>query len=125
MFGDINQVTLMGNVTKDPEVRALSSGSEVMNLSIATNYRIQNKTTSQWENQPEFHEVVVWKGVTELAKRIKKGTKIYVEGRLKYKTWESNGVKKYKTEIDSYKIILLDRYLGKDETSINPDDLPF
>lgn len=145
VFGDINEVRVMGNITQDLEARRTSNGNSVLNFSLATNrsYRVED----EWKEEVEFHNIVVWGGDAEqLVKRAKKGTRLYVEGRLQTRKWEGNdGKTNYRTEIVAQKVILVDRYektpmdggntqagsvsketaSESDESTINPDDLPF
>jgi single-strand DNA-binding protein len=110
MFGDINEVRIMGNLTRDPELRTISTGTSVCNFSVATNRRyLQNE---EWKEEVEFHNVVVWAQRAEsFAQRAKKGTRVFVEGRLQTRSWEDqNGSKQFKTEIVASRIILIDRY---------------
>ncbi len=114
MFGDINRVTLMGNVTKDPDLRYTPSGSAVVSFSIATNRRYQKD--NQWLDEVAFHNIVVWNNAEGLAKRIRKGTRIYVEGRVQTRSWDGqDGKKNYKTEIIAEKVILIARYEGSND----------
>ncbi|MCA9386563.1 single-stranded DNA-binding protein [Candidatus Dojkabacteria bacterium] len=145
MFGDINRATLMGNVTRDPELRYTTSGSAVLSFSIATNRRY--KSGDDWKDEVAYHNIVVWRSAENLAKRLKKGTRIYVEGRMQTRSWDGDdGKKNYKTEVVADSVILIDRFEGKgesmsnsdtasgtgntssandDDTLIEPDDLPF
>jgi single-strand DNA-binding protein len=148
MFGDINRVTLMGNVTKEPDLRYTPSGTSVISFSIATNRRY--KKGEEWVDEPSFHNIVVWNQAEQLAQRIKKGTRIYVEGRLQTRSWDDKeGKKQYKTEVVSDRVILIARYEGEGQggnfnkgeqsqsanefpagepagdDSIDPSDLPF
>ncbi|BCX13945.1 MAG: hypothetical protein KatS3mg085_477 [Candidatus Dojkabacteria bacterium] len=145
MFGDVNKVILMGNVTNEPDLRFTPSGSAVLNFGIATNRSY--KKNDEWENEVTYHNIVVWRNAEALAQRIKKGTRVYIEGRLQTRSWEnSEGQKQYKTEVNADDVILVARYEGgSDENkaesssdtkatsnnddsvddSIDPDDLPF
>lgn len=114
MFGDVNKVTLMGNVTKDPDLRYTPSGSAVVSFSIATNRRYQKD--NQWQDEVSFHNIVVWNSAESLAQRIRKGTRIYIEGRLQTRSWDGqDGKKNYKTEIIAEKVILIARYEGSND----------
>lgn len=141
MFGDLNKVQLMGNVTADPDLRFTTSGSAVLNFSVATNRRY--KQGEEWKDEVSYHNVVVWRSAEQLAKRIKKGTRVLIEGRIQNRSWEGNdGEKKYRTEVVADDVMLIARYEGgsddassaaapkgdnapKSDESIDPDDLPF
>ena len=90
---------LYGNLTRDPEVRALPSGQNVANFSIATN-RVYKDKDGQKKEQTEYHNVVAFGRQADLiAQYMKKGRPLYVEGRLQTRSWESEGKKNYRTEI--------------------------
>jgi single-strand DNA-binding protein len=110
MFGDVNEVRIMGNITRDLEVRTVSTGTSVCNFSVATNRRYQQN--DEWKEEVEFHNVVLWGPRAEsFAQRARKGTRVYIEGRLQTRSWEDqNGSKQFKTEIVVNRIILIDRY---------------
>lgn len=112
MFGDINKVTILGNAVREPEVRTTNDGKAVANISIVTNRKY--KQGEEWKEIAEFHDVTLWKSAEIVGPRILKGTRLYVEGRLAYKSYEKDGVKKYKTEIVVEKIILLSKYKGEE-----------
>ena len=95
----VNRVTLIGNLGKDPEVRKTPSGSTVASFSLATTEKFTDKQ-GQRQEQTEWHNVVAWnKSAETIAQYLKKGSSVYVEGKLKTQSWEDNGVKKYRTEI--------------------------
>ncbi len=104
----LNRAQLIGNVTADPEVRALPSGQRVANFSIATNRRY---TDSAWVQQdvPEYHNIALFGKLAEIAEQyVKKGNKLYMEGRIQTRSWEDqSGQKKYKTEIVGEQMIML------------------
>jgi single-strand DNA-binding protein len=96
----INKAILIGNVGKDPEVKRLESGITVANFSLATteNYTAKNGekvTTTEW------HNIVLWRGLAEVAEKyVKKGSKLYIEGKIRTRAWEDkDGTKRYTTEI--------------------------
>lgn len=95
----INKIVLYGNLTRDPEVRALPSGQNVANFSLATN-RVYKDKDGQKKEQTEFHNVVAFGRQADLiAQYMKKGRPLYVEGRLQTRSWESEGKKNYRTEV--------------------------
>ncbi|MDD5165704.1 MAG: single-stranded DNA-binding protein [Candidatus Pacebacteria bacterium] len=95
----LNKVILIGNLTRDPELKALPSGTKVCSFSIATNRNFKDKDGNRQE-AVEFHNVVVFGRVAELVGQyLKKGSQAYVEGRLQTRSWEQNNEKKYRTEI--------------------------
>jgi len=142
----VNKVILVGNVGKDPDVRHLDSGVTVARFSLATNETYTDKSGKK-VTQTEWHNIVVWRGLAEVAEKyVKAGKLLFVEGRLKTSSYDDKeGIKKYKTEIfcDNF------RFLGSsgsadsggngsheksaeqltvsepENTIPEPDDLPF
>ncbi|MDO8499127.1 MAG: single-stranded DNA-binding protein [bacterium] len=110
---DLNRATLIGNITRDPEVRSTPTGKSVATVGIATN-RMWTDAAGQKQKQAEFHNVVFWGKLAEIAGQyLKKGKKIYVEGRLQTRDWTGqDGVKKYRTEIVADNMIMLDHAGG-------------
>jgi single-strand DNA-binding protein len=95
----LNKVYLIGNLTRDPELKALPSGTKVCSFGLATNYTFKNKD-GQRQDQTEFHNVVVFGRTGELAHQyLKKGSQALIEGRIQTRSWEQNNEKKYRTEI--------------------------
>jgi len=95
----LNKVFIIGNLTRDPELKALPSGTKVCSFSVATN-RVYKDKDGNRQDATEFHNVSAFARVGELvAQYMKKGSQVYVEGRLQTRSWESNGEKKYRTEI--------------------------
>lgn len=95
----LNKVLLYGNLTRDPETRALPSGQQVANFSIATN-RVYKDKEGQKKEQTEYHNVVAFGRQADLiGQYMKKGKALYVEGRLQTRSWETEGKKNYRTEI--------------------------
>ena len=101
MAGSINKVILIGNLGKDPEVRYLESGVAVCNFSIATGETYKDKNSGEKVTHTEWHNIVLWRGLAEVAEKyLKKGAKIYIEGKLRTRSWQDQeGVTKYTTEI--------------------------
>lgn len=110
---NLNRAMIIGNLTKDPEMRYTPSGQPVTTITVATN-RSWVDSSGQRQEQTEFHDVVAWGKLAEICSQIlAKGRKAYVEGRLQTRSWEGqDGIKRYKTEIIADNIIALDRLGG-------------
>lgn len=104
----LNKAQIIGNVTRDPEVRQIPSGQMVCTIGVATN-RVWNNPQGEKQEQTEFHNVVCWGRLAEIAGQyLKKGTKVYFEGRLQTRTWDDDsGKKNYRTEIVGENMIIL------------------
>jgi single-strand DNA-binding protein len=100
-MGSLNKVMLIGNLGKDPEVRAIPSGAKVANFSIATTDSYTDKNTNQKVEKTEWHNIVMWRGLAEIAEKyLRKGSQVYIEGRLQTRSWDDqNGQKRYTTEV--------------------------
>jgi single-strand DNA-binding protein len=95
----LNKAIIIGNLTRDPEIKALPSGNKVCSFSLATNRNYKDKDGNRQE-AVEFHNIVVFGRTAELvAQYLKKGSQACVEGRIQTRSWEQDGVKKYRTEI--------------------------
>ncbi|MEK7641921.1 MAG: single-stranded DNA-binding protein [Patescibacteria group bacterium] len=95
----LNKAFIIGNLTRDPELKALPSGTKVCSFSVATNRTFKDKDGNR-QDATEFHNISAFARTGELvAQYLKKGSQVYVEGRLQTRSWESNGEKKYRTEI--------------------------
>ena len=102
MAGSVNKVILVGNLGKDPEVRRLTSGDPVVNLSIATSESWRDKASGEKKEKTEWHRVVIFnKNLAEVAEKyLRKGAKVYVEGQLQTRKWtDKDGAEKYSTEV--------------------------
>lgn len=119
---NLNKVMLIGNVTRDPEVRKTPNGQTVASVGLATNRR-WNDQSGQRQEQVEYHNIVVWRKLAEIVGQyVKKGSKIYIEGRLQTRSWDDqSGVKKYKTEIVAENLIMLDRAGSAPDTTNTPN----
>ncbi len=96
----VNKVILVGRLGKDPEVRHLENGATVANFSMATSETYKDRQTGEKREQTEWHNVVLWRGLAEVAEKyVKKGDMIYVEGKLRTRSWEKDGVTRYTTEV--------------------------
>ncbi len=105
----VNKVILLGNVGKDPEVKFLPSGLPVANLTLATSDRFKDKA-GEWQDRTEWHNLTAYQRVAEIIRDyVKKGSKLYVEGRIQTRSWDdqASGQKKYRTEIIVNDIVLL------------------
>ena len=108
----INKVILVGNVGLDPEVRTLETGVKVARVRLATTERIFNRQTNETTEHTEWHTITLWRGLAEVVdKYVRKGSQIYVEGSLRSREWERDGVKHYATEIVADDMKLLGRRL--------------
>lgn len=107
---DLNQVLLVGRLTRDPELRTTGSGIPVCQIGVATGFVYTNQQTGQKTEQTEFHSVVLWRKLAEIANQyLKKGRKVLIQGRLQTRSWDANdGTKKYRTEIIADNMIMLD-----------------
>ena len=110
-MSSVNKVILIGNVGKDPDVRYLDKGAAIANFSLATTergYTMQNGT--QVPDRTEWHSIVLWRNLAEWAEKyIRKGMKIYVEGKLQTRTWEKDGARHSRTEVIAENIQVLYR----------------
>ena len=107
----VNKVILVGNLGADPEVRHLPSGIPVANFRVATSETFKDKTTGERREQTEWHNVVAWRGLAEvIEKYLRKGSKVYVEGKLRNRQWQDkDGNTRYTTEIQADEMRMLDR----------------
>ena len=106
----LNRAQIIGNLTRDPEVRQTPQGVSVATFGVATNYT-WNDNNGQKQEKAEFHNVVVWRKLAEIcAQYLKKGSKVFIEGKMQTRDWTGeDGVKRYKTEIIAENMIMLDR----------------
>lgn len=110
---------LVGNLGADPEIRHLQNGASVANFRIATSETYKDKTTGERREQTEWHSLVAWRGLAEITEKyLRKGSKVYVEGKLRTRQWQDkDGNTKYTTEIHVDEMTMLDR--ASDNTSGN------
>jgi len=100
MARGVNKVILVGTLGQDPEVKYLTNGNAVCNLSLATSEQWKDKQTGEKKEKTEWHRVVMFGKVAEIAgEYCRKGSQIYIEGKLETREWEKDGVKRYTTEI--------------------------
>lgn len=120
---NLNKAMIIGNLTRDPEVRTTPAGASVASFSVATNF-VWTDANSQRQEKVEYHKVVAWRKLADIiGQYLKKGSKVYIEGRLQTRDWTGqDGVKRTSTEIIAENMIMLDRPTG---TSHAPaTDLP-
>lgn len=106
---DLNKAMLIGRLTRDPEARTTPQGTSVTSFSVATNFRWKDATGNQ-QDKTEYHDIVAWRKLAEIcAQYLKKGAKVYIEGRLQTRSWDDqSGNKRYRTEIVADNMIMLD-----------------
>ena len=105
----VNKVILVGNAGNDPEFRVMPNGNGVANVSLATSETWKDKTTGEQQEKTEWHRVIFFNRLAEIVEQyIKKGSKLYIEGRLQTRSWEQDGVKRYTTEIVASEMQMLD-----------------
>lgn len=138
----VNKVILVGNLGKDPEVRHLEGGTAVANFPLATTETYKDKS-GQRQSQTEWHNIVLWRGLAEVAEKyLKKGNQIYLEGKLRSRSWEDKeGNTRYITEVVADSMTMLGSKKDSEERQASPtsyeknedpivpsdedDDLPF
>lgn len=142
----LNKVQLYGNLTRDPEIRAMPSGQQVANFGIATNRTFKDKSGKRQE-QTEFHNLVAFGRTAEvIGQYLKKGRPVYVEGRIQTRSWDKDGAKQYRTEIvvenfqfgpstgekdtrDDFDGVdapaATDEQITYPDEEVNPEDVPF
>ena len=111
MSGSVNKVTLVGNLGRDPEIRAMQNGDKIVQLSLATSDRWKDKTSGEQREKTEWHRVVIFNdALGRIAEQyLKKGSTVYIEGQLQTRKWtdQQSGQEKYTTEV------VLQRYRGE------------
>lgn len=138
----INKVIVVGNVGADPEIRVIDGGAKVARIRLATTERVYNKEKNESKELTEWHNITLWRGLADIVDRyVRKGTQLYIEGKLRTREYEKNGAKCYATDIVADELKLL----GRREAQVtqaapqptpappaipnipapDPDDLPF
>lgn len=133
----VNKVILVGNLGKDPEIRYLDGGVAVANFPLATSESYKDKAGNRVD-QTEWHNVVLWRGLAEVTEKyLKKGSQVYIEGKIRSRSWDDKeGVKRYTTEIVADTMTMLGGRRDSDSASSTngnqgvsdsapEDDLPF
>ena len=124
MSNGLNKVLILGNLGADPDIKYTQAGSPVANLSIATSESWKDKTTNEKVEKVEWHRVVVFGRLAEIAEQyLKKGSKIFVEGKLQTRDWEdSEGKKRYTTEVIAREMTMLDSKGDSNASSPKPSN---
>ena len=119
MSGSVNKVILIGNLGKDPEVRRLENGAVLASFSIATSESYIDKQSGDKKEITDWHDIVLWRGLAEVAEKyLVKGTKIYVEGKLKKRSWQDKeGVTRYSTEVVGDEMTILSKIENKENNT--------
>ncbi len=125
----INKVVLLGNVGKDPEVKYLESGTAVATFPLATSENFKDKNGER-QTRTEWHNIVLWRGLAEVAEKyVKKGTQLYIEGKITSRSYEKDGQTRYFTEIVANEMKMLgSRNSGQGSNSSDlpmPEEPPF
>jgi single-strand DNA-binding protein len=108
-MSDLNRVTLVGRLTRDPEVRYTSGGMAIVNLGLAVNGRQKDGASGQWVEKPNFFDVKLFgERFERLAQHLEKGRRVGVDGRLEWSSWETDGQKRSKVEIVANELQFLD-----------------
>ncbi len=133
-MSSLNKAMIIGNLGKDPELKYMPNGKAVASFSIATSQKWKDNDGNQQE-KTEWHNVTAFEKLAEIVgEYVKKGSKVYIEGRLQTDQWEKDGVKHYSTKIIASQMVMLGGKTEKNETEAQPssqqeapkdDDLPF
>jgi len=117
----VNKVILVGNLGKDPKIKTLDNGTKLASFTVATTERYKDKE-GNYQDQTEWHRIVAWRWLADLTeKNLKKGSKVYIEGKLSTRSYEQDGVQKYTTDIVAREIITMSRGEG---SSYNSPPIP-
>lgn len=136
-LGTLNKVLLMGRLTRDPETRYTASGAPVVNFGLAVNRRYQDQS-GEWRDETCFVNAVAWRKLAErLSSQLKKGSAVFVEGRLQSRSWEAqDGTRRSTIEVNAMSVQVLDKREGGSSESVpsepdaemppgEDDDIPF
>jgi len=118
----VNKVILIGNLGRDPEVRHLESGVPVASFSIATSETYTDRNSGEKKTVTEWHNIVLWRGLAEVAEKyLHKGDQVFIEGKLRTRQWEKEGVTRYTTEVVGDSMTMLG---GRPRTEESPVEAP-
>lgn len=120
----LNQVQLIGNLTKDPELKQTKSGNSVVTFTIATSRSVKNGDV--WDEETDFHNVIIWGKLAETVQQyVSKGQKLFVTGRLQNRSYDKDGIKRYVTEVVGTDIVFMDsKKQSQDVVLEDIDDAP-
>ena len=132
----MNKVMLIGNLGADPQIKYIPDGTPVARFSIATNSRWTDRESGEKKSKTEWHRIIAWRGLAELcAEYLKKGSKVFVCGKMQTRSWVKDGITRYITEINISEIEFLSRPKNDGSNEIPPpmeappetdcDDIPF
>ncbi len=120
----VNKVTLLGNVGKDPEYKVTPSGIPLCKFTLATSESYKDNN-GEWKNISEWHNIECWRYVAETAnKHLHKGSKVYIEGKLKTEKYEKDGVTQYRTKVVATEIVVLEKTNNENQQTKTNDDMP-
>ena len=106
----VNRVHLIGHIGKNPGVKTLESGAKVATFSLATTESYKDKNTGERVDKTEWHNIVLWKGLADITERfLKKGSQVYIEGKIQYRSYEKDGITRYSTEILGSNLTMLSK----------------
>ncbi len=118
----VNKVTLLGNIGKDLDYRVTPSGIPLCKFSVATSESFKNKN-DEWESKTEWHNVECWRGIAETAnKHLQKGSKVYIEGKLKTDSYDKDGTTQYRTKIVVSELVLIEKSNTHQNQQAKSDD---
>ena len=121
----INRVNITGNLTRDPELRATAAGTQVLSFGIAVNDRRKNPQTGEWEDYPNYIDCTMFGTRAEAVGRyISKGSKVAIEGKLRYSSWERDGQKRSKHELIVDQLSFMHARKSEDEGEAAPEPAP-
>lgn len=122
MAGSVNKVILVGNLGADPEIRVLENGAKLARLSVATSESYTDKQTGERREVTEWHNVTFWRKMADIAENyLKKGSKIYLEGKLKTRSWQDeNGQTRYATDVSGDYFTMIGPKPGNENQNAGP-----
>jgi single-strand DNA-binding protein len=117
----VNKVILVGRLGKDPEVRTLDNGATVANFTMATSESYKDRTTGEKKEITDWHNLVLWRGLAEIAQKyLHKGDMVYIEGKMRTRSYEKDGITRYTTEVIADQLTMLSTS-GKGNQSSSPN----